>query len=394
MRQFRLHTILAVAFITIATKMIAQTNTGIRLKWEKAAMLPASEGKKQALGQAGLLAGVHKDVMVLAGGANFPEKKPWMSGRKRYYSDVFVFEKNDKGKIRPLHKTFKLPYNTAYGASCSTFQGIVYAGGENESGISNKVILVQWDPVGKNIKIVDLPSLPFPVTNASATNHGSRIFIAGGETPDGGVSSKFLSLDLLNPSSGWRQLADLPRPVSHSVMVVQSNGENDLIYVIGGRKRNTGGISDLYKSVYAYDFIKNQWREQLSMPYALSAGTGIAVGRNFILMFGGDKGETFHKAESLISAINMEKDEQKKAQLNSEKIKVQSSHPGFSKEVMSYSTLDHRWIKVGCVPYEVPVTTTAIKWDEYVVIPSGEVKAGVRSPQILLVQIDIRKEAD
>ena len=362
--------------------MIAQKTKDIQIDWKIAATLPASPGSDKSLGQAGPLAGIHNNVLIIAGGANFPGKAPWLGGKKKYYDDVFVFKKDAKGAIS-IFKTFQLPFTTAYGASCSTPKGIVYAGGENETGISNKVMLVQWDTATKRLVIKDLPPLPFPVTNAAAIGHGNRVYIAGGETLDGGVSSKFFVLDLTRLSSGWKPLTDLPKPVSHTVMVVQSNGHQDHIYILGGRKRTSSGISELYASVYSYDFLENRWEVKKSLPYALSAGTGVSIGKNSILMLGGDKGETFQKAETLIAAINEEKDAVRREELNRKKMEVQATHPGFSKEVLLYNTITDEWSVAGHIPFEVPVTTSAFKWDNCLMIPTGEIKAGVRTPQVL-----------
>jgi N-acetylneuraminate epimerase len=76
-----------------------------------------------------------------------------------------------------------------------------------------------------------------------------------------------------------------------------------------------------------------------------------------------------------------------KALLNKEKIKVQSSHPGFCRQVLTYDTEKDKWKEGSCIPFEVPVTTTAISWDGQVVIPSGEIRAGVRTPHILTAKI-------
>jgi N-acetylneuraminic acid mutarotase len=67
-----------------------------------------------------------------------------------------------------------------------------------------------------------------------------------------------------------------------------------------------------------------------------------------------------------------------------QKTVLQSSHPGFSREVLSFNTLTNSWEKAGCIPFETPVTTQAIKWGDDVIIPSGEIRAGVRTPNILL----------
>lgn len=66
-----------------------------------------------------------------------------------------------------------------------------------------------------------------------------------------------------------------------------------------------------------------------------------------------------------------------------QRIKLQSSHPGFNHEVLLYNTLKNEWKNMDEIPYDSPVTTTSVKWKNYVFIPGGEIKAGVRTPQIL-----------
>lgn len=360
---------------------MAQKATSNHMDWAVAAALPPQPGAAEALGVAGALAGVHNGVLLIGGGANFPDGMPRLGGKKKYHNEVYVFDKSGSGM--GFLKTCVLPFPTAYGASTSTPQGVVYAGGENEDGISKKVLLVQWDDAAKNIVVKSLPPLPVAVTNASITSDANTVYIAGGEMKDS-VSTQFLSFDLNNRDAGWQQLSPLPKPVSHAVLVMQSNGHLKNMYLIGGRKKNTNGISDLYASVYEFDLKKNRWSEKRSLPYALSAGTGVAAGSNCILLFGGDKGETFHKTETLIAAINEERHEAKKTELNQQKTALQINHPGFSNDVLQYNTTMDEWKVVDTLPFAVPVTTTAVKWNSCVLIPSGEIKAGVRTPQILM----------
>ncbi|MGZ5255771.1 MAG: hypothetical protein ACXWCT_15290, partial [Flavitalea sp.] len=126
-----------------------------------------------------------------------------------------------------------------------------------------------------------------------------------------------------------------------------------------------------------------KWKQKESLPYALSAGTGVTIEDNQILLFGGDKGETFHRAELLIAAMSREPDSVKKEQINKQKILVQSDHPGFSNDLLRYDVQSGKWKNVAQIPFKVPVTTTAVRWKNFIFIPGGEIKAGVRSPYIL-----------
>ena len=47
-------------------------------------------------GVAGALAGIDGEVMIIAGGSNFPDKPPWNDGTKTYYSDIRVLSLNSK----------------------------------------------------------------------------------------------------------------------------------------------------------------------------------------------------------------------------------------------------------------------------------------------------------
>lgn len=379
MTRLTIYFFAALQFFMLQT--IAQKNKVNSIQWKIAGSLPATTGQSKALGFAGPIAGIHEDVLIVAGGSNFPDSMPWLGGKKKYYDDVYVLKKTKDGSLKN-YKSFKLPYAIAYAATCTTSQGVLSAGGENEKGISYKVFLIQWNEATKNSSIKNLPDLPFAVTNASVASVGNMIYMAGGEMINE-VSNHFFSLDLNNLDAGWKTLPSLPKPVSHAVMVVQSNGYHNCIYLIGGRKKNVGSTSDLYSSVFQFNLTTNKWSEKKPLPYNLSAGTGIATGKASILLFGGDRGEAFHKTEKLIAAINNEKDETKKQQLNQQKIALQSSHPGFSKEVLLYNIITGKWGIIGSIPFDAPVTTTAIKWNGNVLIPSGEIKAGVRTPQIL-----------
>ncbi|MFD2525751.1 hypothetical protein ACFSQD_08055 [Flavihumibacter stibioxidans] len=378
----------AIATATIMLLNIScsdQQSPLLSFHWKQAAELPIMKEGHRSIGFAGPVAGLHHDKLIFAGGANFPKGMPWLGGEKKYYDDIYVFDKNNNNDI-VHYGSFKLPSAIAYAAVCTTPFGVLYAGGENEHGISDKVYLLQWDITTDAAVTMELPSLPTAVTNAAATLSGNTIYIAGGEMPSG-PSSQFLSLDLDEPAAGWKQLPAIPRAVSHTVLNSIDHNGRRLIFLAGGRSRQADGISELYRSLYEFDLRKNQWTEKKSLPYPLSAGTGLAIDSDHLVLFGGDKGEVFHQVEELIVAIGKEKDETKKMQLNNQKMNVQSNHPGFSREVLMYSVKSDEWSKIDSILFDSPVTTTAIKWDDVIIIPSGEIRAGVRSPFILSAKI-------
>ena len=383
MKQFLLFIITKLMFLTVPVE--AQKKTGISIKWEIATELPSNSGQQKSLGLASPVTGVHNDILFIAGGANFQSGMPWQGGKKKFHDNVFAYT-SKQSKIVLLNKSFRLPTTIAYSASCSTPKGVLYAGGENEKGISNEVWLMQWDIKTQELLFKALTHLPIPLSNAAATLVGHTVYIAGGENTLG-ASSQFLALDLNNTNIGWKQLADIPQPVSHTVLMSSFEKGSNTIYLCGGRNKYSNGVSDLYNNMFVYDVTRNTWQEKAQLPYALSAGTGMLYDANRIFLFGGDRGAVFHKTEKLIAAINVEKDEEKKLELIREKNKLQSEHQGFSNEILLYNINTNIWKAIDTIPFATPVTTSIVKWKSCFFIPSGEIKPGVRSPKILSVKI-------
>ncbi len=366
----------------ISNKAVDKQEEINEIEWSVAAVLPSADGVEEQPGLAGPVTGIIGHRLIVSGGANFPGGMPWHGNKKVYHDEIYLFEKKNGQIVNAIVSKQRLPEPVAYCANVITHEGIVYIGGENEQGILDKVILVKYNIASNEINFSDLPSLLLPLTNLAAVYNDNIIYVAGGNSRDGN-SNKFFSLDLSRPGASWQSLPDIPVKISFAVMTIQSNGEDNCIYLIGGRRKNGNGISDIFNTVYQFDIKDNHWQQKQSLPYPVSAGTGISNGSNHILLFGGDKGETFSKEEKLNAAIRNEKDEQKNKELVKERIALLEAHAGFTNEVLLYNTITDTWKKLNPLPPGSPVTTTAIKWDDDIIIPSGEIKAGVRTPRIL-----------
>jgi N-acetylneuraminate epimerase len=49
-----------------------------------------------------------------------------------------------------------------------------------------------------------------------------------------------------------------------------------------------------------------------------------------------------------------------------------------------YNTKADKWTKVGKYPYPAQVTTTAVKWGNNIVVSNGEIKPGIRTPDVII----------
>ena len=370
--------------ITFNFTSAAQTKHVVAVIGKEVAELP-SLNQTKSLGVAGPVVGIINDQLVVAGGSNFPDSLPWMGGKKKYYNQVFVFEKKNK-QIFSKSISFNLPNSIAYAASCKSSQGIVYAGGENENGISNKVFLLQWDASVNNLITTPLPDLPAPITNASMTCIDQTLYLVGGETSTT-ASDGFYRLRLNYSKEGWQAMPHLPKALSHTVAAFQFVNHTKKLFVIGGRAKQKNGISNFSSVTYSFDLEKSKWTAEQDLPYAISAGTGIAFLNKYILLFGGDKGDQFNKVEKAIANMNLESNAIKKKEWMDTKNELLAAHPGFSNEVLLYNTQENKWESQGYSSFNTRVTTMAVQWGDVIVLPSGEIKAGVRTPKIIAAKI-------
>ena len=364
---------------------VAQSKKVISIEWKTIAELPPFRDQSKSIGVAGPVVGIINNKLIVAGGANFPDKMPWQGGKKIYYNNISIFNK-EKEQVFQEKIQNSLTSNIAYAANCITPLGVVYAGGENELGLSDKVYLLQWDEASNSMRQTKLPDLPVETTNGSLVCIDNTIYFLGGETLTN-TTNQFYSLNLIKINQGWMTLPVLPKPLSNMVVVAQYLNGQKQIYLMGGRAKQKNGISDFSSDVYSFDIHLKIWDKKKSLPYPLSAGTGAVFSEKYILLFGGDQGERFNKVEQTISNINLEKEQFKKENLISIKNKLLESHPGFSNEILLYNTQKNIWLSNGFIPFNASVTTNLVQWADKIIIPSGEIKAGVRTPRIISAKI-------
>lgn len=362
----------------------------LAISWKEIALIPSSDSI-ESTGYAGVINGVNNNVLIVAGGSNFPDKKPWEGGKKAYSDKIFVLEK--KGESFNWDKNVKsiLPEPIAYCGSTSTSLGIVYVGGENEKGNSNKCFLLKWNRIKNDVDVKDLPDLPVALTNIAITHIDNVVYAVGGDEVKHS-SNRFFSLDLNDENSIWKTLPNLPIALANTTAIVQNGKSGKEIFIIGGRTKTATGISGLHNTTFAFNPETQQWKKCADISDGihitnLSAAAGVALGENEILITGGDNGKIFHKIETLISLIAVAKTKEEKSKLTKEKNNLSIHHRGFDKSLLLYNTITNVWTKIGILPFPAHVTTTDVKWGNEIIVSNGEIKPGVRTPYVMMGKV-------
>ena len=141
------------------------------LRWEKLAPIPDPPGF------AGSFAGVSGGALLVAGGANFPDQKPWAGGAKVWYSEVFVLEKPE-GAWRGAGR---LPTPLGYGVVVSHKRGLICIGGSDARQHHASTLVLRW--VKGRLEIEPLLGLPEFCANLSGALISDTVYVAGGCSP-------------------------------------------------------------------------------------------------------------------------------------------------------------------------------------------------------------------
>ena len=318
------------------------------MAWEKLPAIPDAEGF------AGAFAGVSNGALIVAGGANIAGEKWGATFQKQWHDSVFVLEKPD-GEWKT---GFKLPRALGYGVSVTTERGVVCIGGSDAQRHHADVFLLAWRD-GRIVTTV-LPALPKPCANACGALVGKTIYVAGGiETPDATVAMKtFWSLDLAAAEPRWETLAPWPGP-ERMLAVAGVLGESFCIFSGAKLKAGADGkaVREFLRDAYRFTPGKG-WTRLADMPRAAVAAPSpalVAAGSRLLIVSG---------------------DDGKKVDFQPVK-----EHPGFPRDVLAYDAERDAWNAAGQVPFS-RATVPAVRWLGRDVIPNGEVRPRVRTPEV------------
>lgn len=315
--------------------------------WKQLPSLP------DPLGVAGPFAGVSGGALLVAGGANFPDKMPWEGGKKVWHDRVWVLEKPD-GAWRDAGA---LPGPLGYGVSATWRDGVICAGGSDAERHHREVFRLVWK--SEKLTTEPLPPLPIALSGASGALAGDVLYVAGGSAEPGeqSATNRAFALDLAAEKPAWRELPPLP---GKPRLFAAGAAHGGAFYVLGGaalEPKADGKIARVYlHDAWSYS-AEGGWKRLADLPRpSVAAPSPAPVVGGRILLVAGDDGSRagFQPVEK---------------------------HPGFAKGILAYDIAGDRWSEAGETPAP-RATVPCAEWRGMFVIPSGEARPGVRSPEV------------
>jgi len=322
------------------------------LSWSQLPPIPDAEGF------AAPFAGVSGGALIVAGGANIPEDKWAAVFAKKWYDSIFVLDRPD-GTWKTAGK---LPRPLGYGVAVSWEDQVVCVGGSDATGHFRDVFALRWQDGA--ILTTPLPALPRPCANACGTIIGSIIYVAGGiATPTATAALRTLwALDLAAAEPAWRELEPCPGPARMLAVAGVSEGAFFLFSGASlGPDREGKAVREYLRDAWRFT-PGGGWKRLADLPRAAVAGPSPAAttsdGR--LLIFTGDDGAN-------VTFAPVEK------------------HPGFPRSALAYDPRTDRWSAAGEIPISRATAPTTV-WQSRVIIPNGEVRPRVRTPEVWAIE--------
>lgn len=375
-----------------------------KISWGRLPDLPnppaVSEHSSVPLGVSAPFTGLLGESLIVAGGCNFPDKPVADGGHKRFYDEIWALDLS--GNANAWKLVGRLPRALAYGCSVTTPSGIVCVGGNDAEQSFAECFSLRWNADRSEVIAHPLQSLPCSVDNSSAAFSSGSVFVAGGNC-NGQPSGMFFRGDL-SPEGDciqWNRMPDFPGPARvQPVLAAIGAGANLQICLAGGfQPGDTKVPPQIPSDVLVWK--ENEWTQMASLPAlpdglprTLTGGCAVAMADNSVLFFGGVNYDCFFAAVDrprCIAEAEAAGDSLTVAKLREEGgkyLRHDVSWYRFNDDLLQYNIASGEWKCLGTNESLARAGAGAVICGNNVFIVCGELKPGIRTPQVSVVTIN------
>ena len=318
--------------------------------------------------------GVINGYLYIAGGCNFPDKPVAEGGKKRFYKAIYAAKLNAEGNRLEWKTVGQMPQPAAYGVSVTYENSLILVGGNNETGGITTAIRLR--PTATGMQQEALPSLPHALDNTAGAVVGHILYVVGGNC-EGVATQKVWSLDLKNTAKeGWKEEPSIPGIAR--VQPIAAALAGDLLGVWGGFAPKTDSkAAQLAMNGASYNAGCGTWTalpvptDALCEEVFTGGATAIATPQKGVVVVGGVNKDVF------LAAIN---------KLPEGYLLHEPEWYRFNSRVLCYR--DGTWTQLLQHPSVARAGCALAYWDGWVYVVGGELKPGIRTPEIVRFRVD------
>lgn len=318
--------------------------------------------------------GVINGYLYIAGGCNFPDKPVAEGGKKRFYKAIYAAKLNAEGDRLEWKTVGQMPQPAAYGVSVTYENSLIFVGGNNETG--GLTTAIRLHPTATGMQQEALPSLPHALDNMAGAVVGHILYVVGGNC-EGVATQRVWSLDLKNTAKqGWKEEPSIPGIAR--VQPIAAILEGGLLGVWGGFAPKTDSkAAQLAMNGASYNAGCGTWTalpvptDALGEEVFTGGSTAIATPQKGVVVVGGVNKDVF------LAAIN---------KLPEGYLLHEPEWYRFNNRVLCYR--DGTWTQLLQHPSVARAGCALAYWDGWVYVVGGELKPGIRTPEIVRFRVD------
>jgi len=318
--------------------------------------------------------GVINGYLYIAGGCNFPDKPVAEGGKKRFYKAIYAAKLNAEGDRLEWKAVGQMPQPAAYGVSVTYENSLIFVGGNNETGGLTTAIRLR--PTATGMQQEALPSLPHALDNMAGAVVGHILYVVGGNC-EGVATQKVWSLDLRNTAKeGWKEEPSIPGIAR--VQPIAAALAGGLLGVWGGFAPKTDSkAAQLAMNGASYNAGCGTWTalpvptDAIGEEVFTGGATAIATPQKGVVVVGGVNKDVF------LAAIN---------KLPEGYLLHEPEWYRFNNRVLCYR--DGAWTQLFQHPSVARAGCALAYWDGWVYVVGGELKPGIRTPEIVRFRVD------
>ncbi len=318
--------------------------------------------------------GVINGYLYIAGGCNFPDKPVAEGGKKRFYKAIYAAKLNADSDRLEWKTVGQMPQPAAYGVSVTYENSLIFVGGNNETGGLTTAIRLR--PTATGMQQEALPSLPHALDNMAGAVVGHILYLVGGNC-EGVATQKVWSLDLKNTAKeGWKEESSIPGIAR--VQPIAAALEGGLLGVWGGFAPKTDSkAAQLAMNGASYNAGCGTWTalpvptDAIGEEVFTGGATAIATPQKGVVVVGGVNKDVF------LAAIN---------KLPEGYLLHEPEWYRFNNRVLCYR--DGNWTQLLQHPSVARAGCALAYWDGWVYVVGGELKPGIRTPEIVRFRVD------
>ena len=318
--------------------------------------------------------GVINGYLYIAGGCNFPDKPVAEGGKKRFYKAIYAAKLNADSDRLEWKTVGQMPQPAAYGVSVTYENSLIFVGGNNETGGLTTAIRLR--PTATGMQQEALPCLPHALDNMAGAVVGHILYVVGGNY-EGVATQKVWSLDLKNTAKqGWKEEPSIPGIAR--VQPIAATLEGGLLGVWGGFAPKTDSkAAQLAMNGASYNAGCGTWTalpvptDAIGEEVFTGGATAIATPQKGVVVVGGVNKDVF------LAAIN---------KLPEGYLLHEPEWYRFNQRVLCYR--NGNWTQLLQHPSVARAGCALAYWDGWVYVVGGELKPGIRTPEIVRFRVD------